>query len=128
MDPINRLNRLMETLRQQMAQSAKRTSTPTPEAQKKDAQTASARGQRLTVPQLRQLIQERARAIPSDRPDRDKQLRRIFLESVLAWEFGEELVLDSQFSRLLENIQEAFEQDDDTNRELRNVLAELARG
>lgn len=124
MDPISRLNRLMETLRQQMTQSTKRVATP---RQDTASNTARAQTPRQTVSELRQQIRTRVRAIAPNSPDRDRQVRRIFFESVLAWEFGEQLLLDSQFNRLIEGIEEAFEQDSETDRELRNVLTDLAR-
>jgi hypothetical protein len=126
MDPIDRLNRLMETLRQQMAQSAKRLNTSSQSTRPTNARSPGSANKR-TVEELRQHIGERVRAIEPNNPERGRRARRIFLESVLAWEFGDQLLLDSQFNRLIEGIQDAFESDPEINRELQNLLTDLSQ-
>ena len=123
MDPISRLNRLVETLRQQMAESAKRLDTAKPHAAEAKPQSRSAR---LSVEELRRRIQERVKAIEPDNPDRGRRARRIFLESVLAWEFGDELLLDSRLDRLIDNIQQTFESDPEIDAQLSDVIASLS--
>ena len=124
MDPINRLNRLVETLRQQMAESARRLDTAKPHAAEFKPQNRSAR---LSVEELRRRIQERVKAIEPDNPDRRRRARRIFLESVLAWEFGDELLLDSRLDRLIDNIQQTFESDPEIDAQLGDVISSLSQ-
>ncbi|HJX10078.1 MAG TPA: hypothetical protein VJ733_06205 [Candidatus Binatia bacterium] len=126
MDPIDRLSRLIETLRQRMAESAKRPQASAQTTQPNQARSLPPSSRRLTVQELRQRITQRTRAIEPGSPEREQQARRIFFESVLAWEFGDQLLLDSQFNRLLDGIQDAFESDPETHRELNALLTELS--
>lgn len=121
MDPINRLNRLMETLRQQMATSTKRTETPTAENKPR----APLRSERPSVEQLRVRIEERIRALPPNDPERRRQARRVFLEAVVAWEFGDQLLLDAEFTGLIDRLQETFAADPEIEQELDSVLGGL---
>lgn len=125
MDPISRLNRMMETLRKQMAESSKRLDTsksPPPEV------CGRSRYERPTIQALKARIEERIGAIESDAPDRDRRAQRIFLESVIAWEFGDQLLLDSQVGRLVDGIQETFETDPELNSQFHDLLSQLSHG
>lgn len=126
MDPINRLSRLMETLRQRMAESSKQLDASRPSAApaRNDARTAV---QRRSVEQLRLHIGDRIRALDPNNAEHERQARRAFLESILAWEFGDDLLLDTQFTRLIDGIQSAFESDPEVNKELSSLLSELSR-
>lgn len=126
MDPINRLNRLMETLRQRMAESTKRSNRSSSTQQTRLTRASSAPSGR-SIEQLRQHIGERVRAIKPEMPEHGRQARRVFFESVLAWEFGDQLLLDNQFSRLIDGIQEAFEADPEIDHELHELLVDLSR-
>lgn len=126
MDPVNRLSRLMETLRQRMAESAKKLGT-TSQTSAPSAPRSPASANRRTVEELRAHIGERVRSLEPNNPERRRRARRIFLESVLAWEFGDQLLLDNQFSRLIDGIQEAFESDPEIDRELSDLLTDLSR-
>ena len=123
MDPIDRLNRLMQTLRQQVATSAKRTDAPTTPGEVAGPRRAA----RPSVANLRARVQERLHALPpADTPERRQQARRAFFETVLAWEFGDRLLLDRDLVRLVDQLQETFE-DAELARELDVVLDALTR-
>ncbi len=124
MDPINRLSRIIETLRQQMAESAKR---PGPSKPSSDEVRARNRSDRPSVEELRHRILQRVREIEPDNPDRGRRARRIFLESVVAWEFGDELLLDSQLDRLIDSLQQTFETDPELDIQFRELIANLAQ-
>jgi hypothetical protein len=124
MDPINRLNRMVETLRQQMAESAKRLDTSKTPSGETRSQNRSGR---LSLDELRRRIYDRVQAIEPDTPDRGRRARRIFLESVLAWEFGDELLLDSQLDRLIDNLQQTFESDPEIDAQFRDLMANLSQ-
>lgn len=123
MDPINRLNRLLETLRQQIAESSRRPNTSRPQA----ADTSSSKGPaKLALPDLRRRIQERIQLEPATL-DGQRRAKRLFLESVLIWEFGDGLMLDKQYQHMLDNIQAALEADPETDKQFSELIAELSR-
>src|SRR4051794_8119314 len=54
------------------------------------------------------LIGERVRALDPDDPRRARKALRIFLESVLLGELGEELINDQAFYQLVDQVQETM--------------------
>ncbi|MBI3900267.1 MAG: hypothetical protein HY308_18540 [Gammaproteobacteria bacterium] len=125
MEPINRLNRLVETLRQQIADSARRAGSTA--GQSTSATFGNAAQARSALPDLRLRIQDRLRAVDMSGPEGQHQAKRVFLESVLAWEFGDKLQLDQQYTSLLDKIQEAVETDPEFDRQFTALLADLSR-
>lgn len=113
----------METLRKQMAESAKRLDTAKSSSPEVGRQN---RPERPSLQKLKTRIEERIRAIEPDAPDRSRRSRRIFLESVIAWEFGEHLLLDSQFDRLVDTIQETLEADPELDSQFHHLLGQLS--
>ena len=109
----------MQTLRQQMAGSAKRAQATTTTT---DAGRLQGGGARPSVASLRVRVEERLRALPDgDTPERRRQARRLFLEAVLTWEFGEQLLLDTNLTHLFDQLQATLD-DTDMGRELDGVL------
>lgn len=125
MDPITRLNRLMEALRQQLAGSAKRMDSQTGLFTTTEAQSRG-RSERPSIQELRSRVETRLLALESGTPDRKRRARRIFFESVLTWEFGDELLLDNQFARMIDNIQETVEADPEMDRQFDELLSSLS--
>jgi len=60
---------------------------------------------------LRALIGQRVKALDPDDPKRGKKAFRIFLESVLLMELGETLINDPSFYQMVDDVQQAMEQD-----------------
>jgi hypothetical protein len=124
LDSINRLNRVMEILRRQVAEDSSRSVPITPGR----APTTSARGphpERAGVEQLRQRVVERVRALDPDDPRRPGKARRIFLESVLAWEFGDDILQDNRFDEMLTHIEHGFDAAPEMTDQLDELLAAL---
>lgn len=127
LDSINRLNRVMEILRRQVAEDASR-----PGAAGRPHAPATAEGsqrpERPTVAQLRQRVLERVRAIDPDDPRRPGKARRVFLESVLAWEFGDAILQDHRFDDLLTHIEQGFASVPEMAGQLDELLSALQAG
>lgn len=121
MDAISRLNRLMETLRQQLAGATKRTSPTSGHAPTHGPQPV----QRPTVEQLRARIHERILALGPDDPERRRKAQRLFLEAVIAWEFGEQLLMDSELNRLIDRLEATFASEPEMEHELNAALQGL---
>ena len=71
------------------------------------AQTKSAAGR--TPSRAGSLIAERVRALDPADPERGRKAFRIFLESVLLAELGEELINDHAFYELVDQVQRTME-------------------
>lgn len=124
MDAITRLNRLMDTLRQQLAGSTKRTDAATRQSTAGEVQSHG-RTEGRNIQELRARIEARMHALEAGTPDRNRRARRIFFESVITWEFGDELLLDSQFLRMIDDIEKTVEADPEINRQFSELLASL---
>lgn len=126
MDPISRLNGLMEVLRRQIADSARRLDAAgkpgTPAARPPSAAAPTA----VSVQQLRRQITDRLRAIEKSDPRQGDKARRIFFESVLLWEFGDALLLDRRVDDVIDHIETAFRSSPDLDRQLGELLNQLA--
>lgn len=125
MDPITRLNRLMETLRQQIAGSVKRPDAGAGQSASHEVQSEG-RPERPDIQELRSRIAARVLALDAGSPDRKRRARRIFFESVIAWEFGDQLLLDSEFSRMIDNIEETVQADPEMDQQFNELLASLS--
>jgi hypothetical protein len=69
----------------------------------------STRSGRSAAPDLQAVIARRVVAIAADDPQRRRKAFRIFLESILCSELGDDLVNDPAFHRLVDNVQQTME-------------------
>ena len=105
MDSINRLNSIMAILQRQIAETDRQTrsSQQATPGRKPTANTATP-----GLVELRRKLHKRLSDISPNDPQKSRKSQRLFLESVLAWEFGEGLLQDSHFDALIDNIHPAF--------------------
>lgn len=75
------------------------------------------------TPDLASLVAQRIRSIAADDPAREKKAFRIFLETVLLSELGQELLGDPAFSIMVDHVQAQMESDPD----LAKASADAAR-
>ena len=105
LDPISRLSQVMQLIGQQMSERVLRleSGVATP------AQAPLARPERHNdIQALKVKVRERLKAIALDDPRRPQKMQRAFLESVLAWQFGAELMLDQGFEDMVAGVQEGL--------------------
>jgi ferric-dicitrate binding protein FerR (iron transport regulator) len=72
---------------------------------------------------LRQRVLDRVKSIDPSDPQRKNRSRRIFIESVLAWEFGEQLLSDRRLDELVEQVLDAMSSLPDIDQQLSELLA-----
>lgn len=84
------------------------------------------RARRPSLEVLRKRVQERLRQIDPDDPRRIDKLHRAFLESVLAWQFGKELLLEPGFEDAVAGVHEALRAQPEVENQFRQLLLELA--
>ncbi len=85
--------------------------------------TRLARRPALTV--LKAKVQERLKALDPHDPRQPEKARRIFLESVLAWQFGDDLMVDRGFADVVSGVQEALRAHPQVDARLGQLLRDL---
>jgi len=73
------------------------------------------------------LIGQRIRAIDRDDPNRGRKTFRVFLESILLSELGEDLIVDAQFYRVVDDVQRQMETDPYTQDSVSAAIHELMK-
>ncbi|MBI2308395.1 MAG: hypothetical protein HYU78_13915 [Rhodocyclales bacterium] len=121
MDPINSLNKLTEILRKRVAAEAAEKRKGAANS-REAATTASAR--RADTEALREQIACSIRAIDPDDPARVGKTVRVFVESVLSWQFGAGLLSDPGFADLVNDVQSALESDPEFFAALERAMSE----
>lgn len=124
LDSVNRLSQMMEVLRRQMAESARRMETG--ESRTSKAGQPGSASAKSGIQELRARLHERLSALDPTDPRRSRKAKRLFLESVLAWEFGNELPLDRRFDDMLEDIQHTISASPELDARFDQLLNEIA--
>lgn len=108
MDPIKPLDGLSELLRKQIAKevSAKSTSkSPSKSTERQAAHSSEA----FSTEALRRKIAASVEAIQPDDPKRKQKIVRLFVEGTLSWRFGAELMNDTDFYQLVDEVSQTLE-------------------
>jgi hypothetical protein len=122
MDSVNRLDQVLQVIGRQMSERVLRLDAGIKTAASGPA-TRPAR--RAALAALKSKVQERLRALDPDDARRSDKARRIFLESVLAWQFGDELLLDRGFDEIVSGVQEALGAHPEIDARLVQLLTDL---
>lgn len=104
LDPTNQLAAL---IRVQVASLRRRQDPKTAAGRRQPSAADSAQPQ----PDLAALVAQRVRSISADDPQRERKAFRIFLETVLLSELGQQLVGDPAFALMVDHVQEQMESD-----------------
>jgi hypothetical protein len=123
-DPVNRLSQMMEVLRREMAESAARSETGKSQSSKATAQQQVA--SKPAMQELRTRLHERLRSLDRADPRRLHKARRVFFETVLAQEFGNDLLLDRRLDDMLDSIQEAISGNAELDARFNALLEEIS--
>jgi hypothetical protein len=122
-DPVNRLNQMMEVLRREMADSAAQAEAGKPQTAKSGVQARVAG--RAGVTELRTRLHERLRKLDRADPRHLHKAKRVFLETVLAQEFGNDLLLDRRLEDMLDSIQETISANAELDARFNALLEEI---
>lgn len=128
MDPISKLSQLLETLRlrQQAAKTDRAKHTSASNNPKRARETrAPCTGGKISLDELNRRIGERIRRLePEDR--KGGKAAQIFVDSVLAWEFGEGLLQSRAFSKYAGDIHVAMTSDPTVRGKLERLLDDFS--
>jgi hypothetical protein len=106
MNPINPLDGLAELLRKRIASEG---AGKGKRLGKSETADAARDAQRPSPETLRRRLETLIEAIDPDDPARAKKVARLFVENVLAWQFGEALINDPGFADLADEVQATLE-------------------
>ena len=122
MDPINSLGRMIELLRRRVAETA-----PAERARRSAADPGAAPGPppAPTIDTLKSTISRRLGRLDADDPGHDAKAARIFVESVIAWEFGDDVVNDARYRDLIDHIDGQLQADAQVRKRFAAMLREL---
>jgi hypothetical protein len=123
MDPINRLDQVLQIIGRQMSERATRLDTGAKLATPEGAARST---RRPSLAALKRKVKERLATIDANDERRGEKARRVFLESVLTWQFGDELLLDRGFEEMVAGVQEALKAHAQTDARVSQLLRELA--
>ncbi len=104
MTSISNVQQIVAVIRQQLA---KRADALDARVRRGEGGAAAKAGSK----DLPTLIAERIKAIDRDDPNRGRKTFRVFIESILLSEFGENLINDPQFYRVVDDVQQQMETD-----------------
>ncbi|HHJ13938.1 MAG TPA: hypothetical protein ENJ79_06105 [Gammaproteobacteria bacterium] len=126
MDPVARLNQLLEVLRlrQQASRPARAQRGDASARAAQSAKPGTARDSRVRLDDLNHRIAQRIQRLDAGERRGGKAVQ-IFVDSVLAWEFGEGLLQSEAFSRYSREIRAAMSSDPALRKRLEQLLDTL---
>jgi hypothetical protein len=122
MDPINGLSQIMRVLRERLAQ--KSGSTDKTSAKSSAAASSRKSAAKAAPDEIMRRIGERIRALTPEERRGGKGIQ-VFVESVLAWEFGEELLQDPRFTEIAREVQASISENSNARDKLVSLLNQL---
>ena len=123
-DPVSRLNQMMEVLRREMAESTARAES----GKTQGAKTQTPVTAKPAMQELRTRLHERLRTLDPADPRRLHKAKRVFFETVLAQEFGNDLLLDRRLDDMLDSIQETISGNAELDARFNALLEEISTG
>jgi len=122
MTSINNVQQIVAVIRQQLA-----TRTAPFEPRLRRGESTAGAAAKSPPKDISALIGQRIRAIDRDDPNRGRKTFRVFVESILLSEFGEELINDPQFYRIVDDVQQQMETDPATQTSVSAAIQELVK-
>jgi hypothetical protein len=122
MTSIGNVQQIVAVIRQQLATRA----APL-EARLRRGEGSGGTAAKSTPKDIAALIGQRIKAIDRDDPNRGRKTFRVFVESILLSELGEDLINDPQFYRIVDDVQQQMETDPSTQSSVSAAIEELVR-
>jgi hypothetical protein len=123
MDPIKGMNQITRLLRQKLSErSSALSGTGTAESH---AALQSGPATRIGIDEIKRKIGVRIKALSEDDRKGPKAVQ-IFVELVITWEFGDQLLQDPQFTNLSREIVQAMSENPDVWKKMQALLNQIA--
>ncbi len=124
MEPVSRLNKLLEILRQKQAQSSKTSKNKRTETAKEISSAEYHTIQSHDIAELKSLVSTRLQHL-SLKDIEDGKATAPLIEIILTWEFGTQLLDDPEFAAVAKKLEETMMQDTKTRKMITSTLNEL---
>lgn len=118
---IDSVNQLVSLIRAQLSSRSDAVST----ASRQNKRAPSSAKSDTAARSLQSLITQRIKAIDPNDSQRGRKAFRIFLESILLFHFGENLINDPQFYQMVDEIQTTMEADTDIRQQIDAAVQHL---
>lgn len=126
MDPIKGMNQIAQILRQKLAERNASHIKSSSGSDASPSRSAPARAPKATVDDIKRKIGERIGALP-DKERRSPRAAQIFVEIVITWEFGEQILQDPQFTDLANEVVNAMVENPVVWEKMQTLLDGLGR-
>jgi hypothetical protein len=129
-DALGPLGRSIEVLRRQIAEHARQLEAGSRIGTSSSSGTPSraATPARPDIEELRRRIAERMKAIDPQNGNANRRRKRVFLESALAWEFGEDALKDPSFQELVDRLEDALASHPEVEKQLQAAFGPTPKG
>lgn len=128
MDSIRRINELVALLRSGLSPDKSQLSTKQPATAAHSGQRLSSKraetDRSLDISELKKRVLDRISLLTPEQQKGEKAVQ-IFIESVLAWEFGNELQNDPRFHSIAQEISKHFVSDHSLQKSIQIFLREI---
>lgn len=123
MDPIDGLSHIAQIFRQKLAE--KNHSPATKHDIKASKHSTPPLAAKPSAEEIKRKISERIQSLNTDEDQQGRIAAQIFVETILTWEFGEQLLEDPEFTELSSDVATTMWQDPHTWQQLKQVIKSL---
>lgn len=123
MDKINGLNQIVEILQSRLSKSNKKEKSSTTKSPKTKAETRSS--EKHTIEDLEIKISSKFKSLNKNSQDYKRTAVNIFIDEVLVWEFGNNIIADPEFSKLKEKIYNSFLENRTLDENFEKILSQF---
>lgn len=127
MDPIDGLSKLMEALRRQQATGNENVKRRKSQGRNEEPSELH-RSAKPNIEQFERRLTERLQGLNLEDEARYRKGTRIFLEAVLTWELGEDLIQDARFADMVEHVETQMRSQPEISAKLDRLLDQMMRG
>lgn len=125
MDRIKNISQIMEIVRSQISDKSAALNKKNKSATSRSSSRQKA--EKISQQQLRYRISSKLKNLNGEQDDIMRRSKVIFLESVFAWEFGDDLRNDPSFPKLIEKILLIMDKDKDTAQQFEQMIRQLLK-
>ena len=125
MDRINGLSHIMESLRKQFTENATRANKGETSKRPKETSRSARTRRKISIKQLENRITERIQLLDRQSGEYSRQATHIFVESVIVWEFGEQILNDSRFPEMARAIVSTLDGDEKVRDKMQALIDKM---
>ncbi|VAW67889.1 hypothetical protein MNBD_GAMMA08-1907 [hydrothermal vent metagenome] len=124
MDKIRQINSIFKTARSQLSRQTRSTSVHS----KKQGKTTDKKiAKKIPSAELKKNISKKLKLLDKKNENYEHLSNEVFLESVLLWEFGDDIVNDPAFHPMLDKINNAICDDRESSRKFSLLIKQLTQ-